>query len=95
MQNMKPVYHKLALLVYLPFDFISYSRSSNNGNVMVVFSPDDKYLLVSAVDNEVRQYLLDGTIHTHFETPHRGSSHNYTRSYYMNGGDYIIGMLRF
>ena len=30
-----------------------YSASSSRGNVMVCFSPDDHYLLVSAVDNEV------------------------------------------
>ncbi|XP_024034739.1 uncharacterized protein LOC18034571 isoform X3 [Citrus clementina] len=31
-----------------------YTASSSKGNVMVCFSPDDHYLLVSAVDNEVR-----------------------------------------
>lgn len=31
-----------------------YTASSSRGNVMVCFSPDDLYLLVSAVDNEVR-----------------------------------------
>lgn len=30
-----------------------YIASSSRGNVMVCFSPDDHYLLVSAVDNEV------------------------------------------
>ncbi|KAD7479372.1 hypothetical protein E3N88_02508 [Mikania micrantha] len=30
-----------------------YTASSSSGNVMVCFSPDDLYLLVSAVDNEV------------------------------------------
>ncbi|XP_076941361.1 protein DWD HYPERSENSITIVE TO UV-B 1-like, partial [Bidens hawaiensis] len=30
-----------------------YTASSGRGNVMVCFSPDDHYLLVSAVDNEV------------------------------------------
>lgn len=30
-----------------------YTTSSSRGNVMVCFSPDDLYLLVSAVDNEV------------------------------------------
>lgn len=30
-----------------------YTASSSKGNVMVCFSPDDHYLLVSAVDNEV------------------------------------------
>ncbi|OMO63300.1 hypothetical protein COLO4_32560 [Corchorus olitorius] len=68
-----------------------YTASSSKGNVMVCFSPDDQYLLVSAVDNEVRQLLAaDGTIHQNFEIPSTGSSQNYTRSYYMNGKDYII-----
>lgn len=30
-----------------------YTASSSKGNVMVCFSPDDHYLLASAVDNEV------------------------------------------
>jgi len=30
-----------------------YSATSSRGNVMVCFSPDDQYLLVSAIDNEV------------------------------------------
>ncbi|KAM5549515.1 hypothetical protein ABKV19_000770 [Rosa sericea] len=69
-----------------------YSSSSSRGNVMVCFSPDDHYLLVSAVDNEVRQLLaVDGRLHLNFEIASTGSSQNYTRSYYMNGRDYIIG----
>lgn len=30
-----------------------YTATSSKGNVMVCFSPDDHYLLASAVDNEV------------------------------------------
>ncbi|BBH09661.1 transducin family protein / WD-40 repeat family protein [Prunus dulcis] len=68
-----------------------YTSSSSRGNVMVCFSPDDHYLLVSAVDNEVRQLLaVDGRLHLNFEIASTGSSQNYTRSYYMNGRDYII-----
>ncbi|GMY38623.1 protein DWD HYPERSENSITIVE TO UV-B 1 isoform X1 [Fagus crenata] len=68
-----------------------YTASSSKGNVMVCFSPDDHYLLVSAVDNEVRQLLaVDGRLHLNFEIASTGSSQNYTRSYYMNGRDYII-----
>ncbi|CAI0470440.1 unnamed protein product [Linum tenue] len=68
-----------------------YTTSSTKGNVMVCFSPDDHYLLVSAVDNEVRQLLaVDGRLHMSFDIPHTGSAQNYTRSYYMNGRDYII-----
>ncbi|KAL6277568.1 hypothetical protein ACE6H2_021169 [Prunus campanulata] len=68
-----------------------YTASSSRGNVMVCFSPDDLYLLVSAVDNEVKQLLAaDGRLHMNFEIASTGSSHNYTRSYYMNGRDYIV-----
>ncbi|GLU09131.1 hypothetical protein SLE2022_260060 [Rubroshorea leprosula] len=68
-----------------------YTASSSKGNVMVCFSPDDHYLLASAVDNEVKQLLaVDGRLHLNFEIPATGSSQNYTRSYYMNGRDYII-----
>ncbi|CAH8379938.1 unnamed protein product [Eruca vesicaria subsp. sativa] len=68
-----------------------YTASSNKGNVMVCFSPDDRYLLTSAVDNEVRQLLtVDGRLHLNFDIVPTGSSMNYTRSYYMNGNDYII-----
>ncbi|XP_010271665.1 PREDICTED: uncharacterized protein LOC104607674 isoform X2 [Nelumbo nucifera] len=68
-----------------------YTASSSRGNVMVCFSPDDHYLLASAVDNEVKQLLsVDGRLHMKFDITPTGSSHNYTRSYYMNGRDYII-----
>lgn len=68
-----------------------YTASSSSGNVMVCFSPDDLYLLVSAVDNEVKQLLaVDGRVHTKFDIAPTGSAQNYTRSYYMNGRDYII-----
>lgn len=41
-----------------------YTASSSRGNVMVVFSPDDLYLLVSAVDNEVTKlnFILFGYV---------------------------------
>ena len=68
-----------------------YTASSDRGNVMVCFSPDDHFLLSSAVDNEVRQHLAsDGRLHTKFNLDATGSMHNYTRSYYMNGSDYVI-----
>ncbi|XP_076934884.1 protein DWD HYPERSENSITIVE TO UV-B 1-like [Bidens hawaiensis] len=68
-----------------------YTVSSGQGNVMVCFSPDDHYLLASAVDNEVKQLLaVDGRLHLDFGIPATGSSQNYTRSYYMNGRDYIL-----
>ncbi|KAH9618025.1 hypothetical protein KSS87_016250 [Heliosperma pusillum] len=68
-----------------------FKASSSQGNVMVCFSPDDLYLLVSAVDNEVKQLsAVDGRVLLNFEITATGSSQNYTRSYYMNGRDYII-----
>lgn len=68
-----------------------YTTSSGRGNVMVCFSPDDQYLLASAVDNEVKQLLaVDGRLHLDFGIAPTGSSQNYTRSYYMNGKDYIL-----
>lgn len=68
-----------------------YTVHSTRGNVMVCFSRDDHYLLSSAVDNEVRQHLaVDGRPHMKFDIPPTRSSQNYTRSYYMNGRDYII-----
>ncbi|KAI8554598.1 hypothetical protein RHMOL_Rhmol05G0109900 [Rhododendron molle] len=71
--------------------FPCYTAASSRGNVMVCFSPDDHYLLVSAVDNEVKQLLAaDGRLHLNFNMVSTGSSQNYTRSYYMNGRDYVI-----
>ncbi|KAG6729065.1 hypothetical protein I3842_01G008100 [Carya illinoinensis] len=68
-----------------------YTASSSRGNVMLCFSPDDLYLLVSAVDNEVKQILAaDGRLCINFEIASSGSAHNYTRSYYINGRDYVI-----
>ncbi|KAK1395108.1 LRRcap domain-containing protein [Heracleum sosnowskyi] len=68
-----------------------YTTSSCRGNVMVCFSPDDHYLLASAIDNEVKQFLaVDGRLHLDFEIASTGSTQNYTRSYYMNGRDYVI-----
>ncbi|GLJ14208.1 hypothetical protein SUGI_0228050 [Cryptomeria japonica] len=68
-----------------------YTNTSTKGNVMVCFSHDDHYLLSSAVDNEVKQHLaVDGRLHTKFDIASTGGVQNYTRSYYMNGKDYII-----
>lgn len=68
-----------------------FTRKSNKGNVMVCFSPDDKYILSSAVDNEVRQYTTsEGRLHLNLNIKKTSSRYNYTRSYYMNDGNYII-----
>ena len=40
---------------------------------------------------QVKQLLAaDGRLHTKFDIASTGSAQNYTRSYYMNGRDYII-----
>jgi hypothetical protein len=40
---------------------------------------------------QVRQLLaVDGRLHLSFDIKPTGSDQNYTRSYYMNGRDYII-----
>lgn len=68
-----------------------FQTRSRTDNVMACFSPDDSRLLVSAVDNEVRQYLaVDGRLELEFNIPKTGASYNFTRSYYMNDRDYII-----
>ncbi|XP_024019793.1 uncharacterized protein LOC21392749 [Morus notabilis] len=68
-----------------------FTASSSRGNVTVCFSPDDLYLLVSAIDNEVKQLsAADGRLIMNLEIASTGSAHNYTRSHYMNGRDYII-----
>eukprot|EP00871_Galdieria_phlegrea_P000930 jgi/Galph1/1838/GphlegSOOS_G511.1 len=68
-----------------------FVRYSHMGSVMVCFSPDDQYLLSSAVDNEVYQYILpDGRLDKQFPIPPTRSPYNYTRSYYLNGKDYMI-----
>lgn len=68
-----------------------FKARSRTDNVMACFSPDDTRLLVSAEDNEVRQYLAcDGTLEREFNIPKTRSTLNFTRSYYMNDRDYII-----
>jgi hypothetical protein len=68
-----------------------YDCVSEEGNVMLTFSPDDLYLLVSATDNEVKQYLtVDGRLQCAMDMTPLRSNNNYTRSYYMNGGDLVI-----
>lgn len=68
-----------------------FQAKSRTDNVMACISPDDSRLLVSAEDNEVRQYLaVDGRLEREFNIPKTGSNMNFTRSYYMNDRDYII-----
>lgn len=45
------------------------------------------FLLTSAVDNEVKQYLaLDGRLHMDLDVPKTGLEENFTRSYYTSSG---------
>lgn len=50
------------------------------------------FLLTSAVDNEVKQYLaLDGRLHMDLEIPKTGMDENFTRSYYTSSGRWVFG----
>jgi WD40 repeat protein len=63
-----------------------FARRCNAGCVMVCWSPDDRFLLSSSVDNEVRQWLAaDGRQHLHLDVKRTLARHNYTRAYYMLG----------
>lgn len=63
-----------------------YTHRSKNGTVMACFSDDDRYILGSAVDNEVTQYFsLSGELHFRYPVRQKRSGYNYTRSYYMMG----------
>ena len=67
-----------------------FEQRSTAGVVMICFSPDDRYILSSAVDNEVRQYTTSGAEVLRYDLKQLQSSTNYTRAYFMNGSDYII-----
>jgi hypothetical protein len=66
---------------------------SDNPIVMLSFSPDDLFLLTSAVDNEVRQYTaLDGRLNLIYDIPKLNRTDNYTRSYFVNGGGFVVSI---
>lgn len=68
-----------------------YTCYSSRGNIMSCFSPDDTYLLSSAIDNEVKQYMsIDGRELFKFNIPKTGSDNNFTRTYYNASGKYIL-----
>eukprot|EP00189_Rhodosorus_marinus_P010086 CAMPEP_0184741772 /NCGR_PEP_ID=MMETSP0315-20130426/4782_1 /TAXON_ID=101924 /ORGANISM="Rhodosorus marinus, Strain UTEX LB 2760" /LENGTH=741 /DNA_ID=CAMNT_0027212259 /DNA_START=238 /DNA_END=2463 /DNA_ORIENTATION=- len=68
-----------------------YTRRSTKPTVMACFSPDDRYILTSAVDNEVKQYQTsDGTLVRDYDIRPVHSPSNYTRSYFMNNGEYFV-----
>lgn len=65
-----------------------------NGPLFSRTSPDDVFLLTSAVDNEVKQYLaLDGRLHMDLDIPKTGMDENFTRSYYTSSGRWDFGAL--
>lgn len=52
-----------------------YELKCNSGIVMINFSPDDTFLLSSALDNEITQFLtVDGRRHSSFDVPKTGWS---------------------
>lgn len=68
-----------------------YTSSSNTDIVTACFSPDDSRILVSGVDNEVQQLTaVDGRLEHHFNIRKTERRTNFTRSYYMHNGEYII-----
>eukprot|EP01094_Clydonella_sp_ATCC50884_P019953 TRINITY_DN4012_c0_g1_i2.p1 TRINITY_DN4012_c0_g1~~TRINITY_DN4012_c0_g1_i2.p1 ORF type:complete len:450 (-),score=69.52 TRINITY_DN4012_c0_g1_i2:533-1729(-) len=68
-----------------------FTTRSDWGNVMACWSPDDRFILTSAVDNEVRQFhASDGSLAIRYPIATVDSDSNFTRSYYMNDGAYII-----
>jgi hypothetical protein len=68
-----------------------YTLKCNSGIVMICFSHDDAFILASASDNEINQYLtVDGTTHTKFQVPKTGLDGNFTRAYYSSSCAYIF-----
>ena len=68
-----------------------FKVTSDAGNVTIGFSHNDQFLLSSATDNDVRQYLVsDGRLHTKLDLEPTGNCNNFTRSYYMRDAEYII-----
>ncbi len=73
-----------------------FALSSNNGNVLMSFSPNDQYILTSAINNEVRQYMaVDGRLLFELEVPKARLSkteglENYTRAYYTASGRFGV-----
>jgi len=71
--------------------FPVYSVRTGNKLLMILWSPNDDFLLTSGVDNDVRQYCAnDGKLFLKYDIERTYKESNYTRSYFMNHGDYII-----
>lgn len=74
---------------------VASSRCHFSPSISSCTSPDDVFLLTSAVDNEVKQYLaLDGRLHMDLEIPKTGMDENFTRSYYTSSGRWGYGCAR-
>lgn len=68
-----------------------YTLKANSGIVMINFSSDDNFILASALDNEIKQYLfVDGRLHLQYDIPSTGLKGNFTRAYYSASGKYTI-----
>lgn len=68
-----------------------YTLYCNHGIVMINFSYHDTFLLASALDNEINQYVfMTGTKHLTYDLPKTGLLGNFTRSYYSASGRYVI-----
>lgn len=77
--------------IRLPVRTNIYEVRCNSGLVMINFSPDDTYLLASALDNEITQFLtVDGKRHTQYNLPKTGLEGNFTRAYYSSTGSYVV-----
>jgi WD40 repeat protein len=60
-----------------------YTMNCQSSIVMISYSPDDTFILSSALDNEISQFLtVDGRKHTSFQVPKTGLESNFTR--YLN-----------
>jgi WD domain, G-beta repeat len=60
--------------------------SKTNGLMMACFSFDDRYVLTSAINNEVKMFSTQsGELVVDYDIEQRRSNRNYTRSYFMHG----------
>lgn len=68
-----------------------YTTRSSHGHIMLCFSPNDRFILTSAIDNEIVQHsTVTGMPVGRLDMQRTGLSENYTRAYYMNGGNCIV-----
>lgn len=68
-----------------------YTLKLSSGVVMINFSNDDVFLLASALDNEITQYLfLDGRKHLSYNIPKTGHGGNFSRTYCSSSGRHAV-----